>query len=317
MNVTATFEVPARFLAGLADGSIEFSAGILQDATSKRVLTWIRPVLDSISSLEQSPLGSLLRAAHAAQPWLQVADLALNVTTFVALQQQLSRIERAVDGVRDRITALEAKQDLALSVTFADKTSQIPVVARSVREIIADGKLELLKDQRDKLHGLSQYFTGAIQAVADADIPRRERIPLAIALLDYARVTGRADDLLCGVLRGPDEFVLQTDATAARLEKAAGAIGALLIDPQSNFARLSEIPAYDLRTAAERLGDFRRGLAAETDLAHQFPQLVCDATSVRKMIAPERRMLLVPHATAGAIKPELHKYSEGPAATTG
>jgi len=92
--LTLTFDIPAKILMGLADGSLVRNGGVIQD-TSGQVVMWLREL--SGTGLVPSPSSLMLPGVDPATGVLNLAmqgvNAGISIRGFAAVTQQLNQIQ--------------------------------------------------------------------------------------------------------------------------------------------------------------------------------------------------------------------------------
>jgi hypothetical protein len=52
-SVNATFIIPQEIATGLANGTLERIGGVVREVSSKRVVAWLREILDTSNKIQQ------------------------------------------------------------------------------------------------------------------------------------------------------------------------------------------------------------------------------------------------------------------------
>jgi tetratricopeptide (TPR) repeat protein len=93
--LTLTFDIPAKILIGLADGSLVRSGGVIQD-TSGRVVMWLREL--GGTGLAPSPSSLMLPGVDPATGVLNLAmqgvNAGISMRGFASVTQQLGQMQR-------------------------------------------------------------------------------------------------------------------------------------------------------------------------------------------------------------------------------
>lgn len=112
--LTVTFDIPAKILTGLADGSLVRNGGVIQNA-SGQVVMWLREfgspvVVPSISSV-MLPVSMLS---------LGVSTLSLGVSAigFAVILQRLKELEGRLEKVQKYLEKIDKKIDLSFYANF-------------------------------------------------------------------------------------------------------------------------------------------------------------------------------------------------------
>ncbi|MHC1740128.1 MAG: hypothetical protein AB9897_03340 [Anaerolineaceae bacterium] len=119
MNLDVTFDVPGSIVRGLSNGSYERSGGVVRDAGSKQVVTWLRENLksDSVSS-NTSALSSATAALSNLSNVASILNLAITTMGFVIVLKRLGVIEQQLQQAQEVLRAIDYKIDLSFYANF-------------------------------------------------------------------------------------------------------------------------------------------------------------------------------------------------------
>ncbi len=110
--LTVTFDIPAKILMGLADGSLVRNGGVIQNA-SGQVVMWLREVgTPSVSSVgAMSSVSSIMLSASAL-------SLGVSAIGFAVILKRLKELEGRLEKVQEYLEKIDKKIDLSFYANF-------------------------------------------------------------------------------------------------------------------------------------------------------------------------------------------------------
>ncbi|WP_346293541.1 hypothetical protein [Sphaerothrix gracilis] len=178
MIVNTTFDIPTQIAKGLADGSLERIGGVVRNANTKQVVTWLREVPGN--SAQIVPGLSQLTAVAS------ILNLGVSVAGFALILQKLNQLE---ESLKDTQAVLE-KIDRKIELGFYAKFRAAVDLANNAMLLPAP------EDRKASLHAAlerfieSQYiYTGLVDDELKHQSPAVDEYwqTLAIAYLSEAR----------------------------------------------------------------------------------------------------------------------------------
>lgn len=115
--LTATFAVPTWISQGLANGSYERVGGVIREASTKKVVAWLRDGAAGVtgSSGVTSPLlQGMLQASTAAS----MLSLGLTAMGFAVVMHRLKGVEQSLKDTQELLNKLDRKIDLGFYANF-------------------------------------------------------------------------------------------------------------------------------------------------------------------------------------------------------
>jgi hypothetical protein len=100
-SVSATFSIPEEIAQGLSNGGFERFGGVIRDAQTKQVVTWLRETAPNLS-----PASSLLGSAAS------VLSLGSTVMEFSVVNQRLNDLEKRLQQAQEVLNKINRKIDL-------------------------------------------------------------------------------------------------------------------------------------------------------------------------------------------------------------
>lgn len=119
-TVNATFQVPKNIAQGLSNGTYERVGGVIREANSKQVVTWLRETGNAGKTLD-----SVLQNVNAVSSVLQnvgavssVLNLAVSTMGFVIVLNRLGVIEHQLQQAQEVLQTIDYKIDLSFYANF-------------------------------------------------------------------------------------------------------------------------------------------------------------------------------------------------------
>lgn len=194
MDLNVVFDVPARIVEGLANGSLERVGGVIRDSSNKQVVTWLQEGGSELSrNVVKPPVGGLGDALSAANPILGAVNVGVSVAGFTMVLQELNRVS-------EQIRVIEAKVD-----RVSDKLDDQVVAKLKAGVYACQNAVELqepaLRTQMagyalTTLHEARQFFIQqVVRSAARAEAASADYVGLAfVALLAEAQTYLQLDE---------------------------------------------------------------------------------------------------------------------------
>lgn len=183
MYFNVVLDVPARIAQGLANGTLERVGGVVRDASSKEVVTWLRDGGEASKVLTQPPLPNLPfgQAAQLANPLLGALNLGVSVAGFSVVITQLNQISdqiRKMEAKIDRVSVKLDDQILAkLKAGINACTNAADLINPDLRQLQACQAITTLHEAR-------QYFNQqVIRSSSEAEATSMEYVAMAFTAL--------------------------------------------------------------------------------------------------------------------------------------
>jgi tetratricopeptide (TPR) repeat protein len=139
LPLVLTFDIPAKILQGLIDGSLVRNGGVIQD-TSGRIVMWLREIGTSgaMSGAGSNMISSINPLTGAANLVMQGVNASISLKGFAAVTQQLNQIQ----GLLSITTATSM---LSLGVSVIGFT----IIAKRLKEL--EKRLEKTQEYLEKI----------------------------------------------------------------------------------------------------------------------------------------------------------------------
>ncbi|MEM7771314.1 MAG: hypothetical protein AAF327_12505, partial [Cyanobacteria bacterium P01_A01_bin.37] len=112
--LTVTFDIPAKILMGLANGSLTRSGGVIQDK-SGRIIMWLREIGEPGRLNPMAiPMQGMLNATMAAS----TLSLGVSVVGFIVLTKKINDLENRLEKIQKHLDKIDAKIDLGFYANF-------------------------------------------------------------------------------------------------------------------------------------------------------------------------------------------------------
>lgn len=115
-SLTVTFDIPAKILMGLADGSLVRNGGVIQNA-SGQVVMWLREVGTPVVVSNVSSVGAI-SGVSAVMLSTSVLSLGVSAIGFAVILQRLKELEGRLERVQKYLEKINKKIDLSFYANF-------------------------------------------------------------------------------------------------------------------------------------------------------------------------------------------------------
>ncbi|MDX2139399.1 MAG: hypothetical protein SF123_15050 [Chloroflexota bacterium] len=135
-NLQVLFEVPQTILNGLSTGVLERVGGVIRDATSKEIVTWLRDsdIISGITSLPiPNPVNWVLQAAQAG---VTLLDGHVTRDVVYGVGNQVSQVGQQVQNVANQVSVVSG-QVAAVSGQVAAVSGQVTGIAGQLGALTA------------------------------------------------------------------------------------------------------------------------------------------------------------------------------------
>lgn len=179
MNIDVVFDVPAKVVKGLTNGSLERVGGIVRDSSSKKVVMWLHE--GGSKQPFNPPLPINADALAMASPLLATANLGVSVVGFAMVLQQLNRIT-------DQIRVVEAKVDQISHKLDDQALAQLKAGINACRNAVElqdpNLRIQMAGQAITTLHASRQYFNQQVtRSAGKAEATSTEYVGMAFIAL--------------------------------------------------------------------------------------------------------------------------------------
>lgn len=158
-SLEVVFEVPAKILKGLADGTYERVGGVIRRVDNKQIVLWLSEIMGETSEEDKVP--SLLTSPQLLLG-MQVANLAVNVAGFAIIYQKIKVVEQKIDEIDQKLDELAKAQDWTDKKYLIEKLTPLAHSLSTLSSLSRLNSEELIKKKLtiadDKLENGRVYF---------------------------------------------------------------------------------------------------------------------------------------------------------------
>lgn len=112
-TVEATFQIPEYIAQGLSNGTYERLGGVVREAKSKQVVTWLREAYETGEPVLSNILSPSLVSAVSS-----TLNLAVSTTGFIIILKRLGVIEQQLEQAQEVLQTIDYKIDLSFYANF-------------------------------------------------------------------------------------------------------------------------------------------------------------------------------------------------------
>ena len=114
--ITATFTIANWIAKGLADGSFERFGGVIREAATGRIVTFLRETSSTVASLPQQ--FQIAQSALMVGSGASVLGLGVAVMSFAVLNHRLNELEQRLKQAEELLKKIDRKIDLGFYANF-------------------------------------------------------------------------------------------------------------------------------------------------------------------------------------------------------